>query len=68
MRYKNEFVTLISGSVAVVLLGYLSYNAMVTRDVPVEKIVYQDKEIIVYNRNSYRYNIQGQVYSFVFKY
>lgn len=47
MRYKNEFVTLISGCVAVVLLGYLSYNAMVTRDVPVEKIVYQDKEVMV---------------------
>ena len=46
-RYKNELVTFISGICAVLLLGYISHNAMVVREVKIEKIVYEDKEVIV---------------------
>ena len=46
-RYKNELVTFISGICAVLLIGYISHNAMVVREVPVEKIVYEEKEVIV---------------------
>ena len=49
MRYKKEVVTFISGAMAVILLGYLSYNAMSTREVEVIKkeIVYEDRVVKV---------------------
>tara|TARA_R110002012_G_scaffold169541_1_gene333483 strand:+ start:290 stop:646 length:357 start_codon:yes stop_codon:yes gene_type:complete len=44
---KGDFKVLISGVCAVLLIGYISHNAMVVKKVEVEKIVYEEKEVIV---------------------
>ena len=44
---KGDFKVFISGLFAVMLIGYISHNAMVVREVEVEKIVYEEKEVVV---------------------
>ena len=44
---KGDFKVFISGLFAVMLIGYISHNAMVVKEVTVEKIVYEDKEVLV---------------------